>query len=77
LAVFTFAVDGIHSVDIAEYLAEKNICVRAGQHCAEPFLASLGLAHTCRMSLYIYNTFEDIDRFFEELEKAINLLHSL
>lgn len=77
LAVFTFAVDGIHSVDIAEYLAEKNICVRAGQHCAEPFLASLGLTHTCRMSLYIYNTFEDIDRFFEELEKAINLLHSL
>jgi cysteine desulfurase/selenocysteine lyase len=38
VGVFTFVIPGIHSHDIAEYLAENNICVRAGQHCAEPFM---------------------------------------
>jgi cysteine desulfurase/selenocysteine lyase len=71
VGVFSFVIEWIHSIDISEYLAEKNICIRAGQHCAEPFLYSLGLAHTCRMSLYIYNTMEDIDIFFQELHNAI------
>lgn len=71
VGVFSFYIEGIHSLDIADYMAENNICIRAGQHCAEPFLTSKNLHHTCRMSLYIYNTREDIDRFFQVLEKAI------
>lgn len=71
MGVFTFAVVGIHSFDISDYLAEQDICVRAGQHCAEPFMEYVGQHHTCRMSLHLYNTREDIDRFFEVLEKAI------
>lgn len=70
--VFTFVVQGIHSFDISDYLAENHICVRAGQHCAEPFMDFVWQTHTCRMSLHLYNTKEDIDRFFEVLEKAIN-----
>ena len=69
--VFTFIVSWVHSFDISDYLADHNICVRAGQHCAEPFMDYVGQTHTCRMSLQIYNTREDIDRFFEILEKAI------
>ena len=69
--VFSFVVDGIHSLDIADFLAWKNICIRAGQHCAEPFLTDLWIKHTCRMSLYIYNTKEDIDLFFRYLEESI------
>jgi cysteine desulfurase / selenocysteine lyase len=71
VGVFSFVVEGVHSLDIADYLADNNICIRAGQHCAEPFLTSKKLHHTCRMSLYIYNTREDIDSFFEVLERAI------
>ncbi len=70
--VFSFTVEGIHSFDISDYLADHHICIRAGQHCAEPFMESLGLKHSCRMSLHIYNTREDIDKFFEVLEMAIN-----
>jgi len=70
--VFTFSVDGIHSFDISDYMADNDICIRAGQHCAEPFLSSLDLVHTCRMSLQVYNTRADIDKFFEVLQKAIN-----
>nr|MDD3720698.1 aminotransferase class V-fold PLP-dependent enzyme [Candidatus Gracilibacteria bacterium] len=72
VGVFSFVIPGIHSHDIADFLAEEGICIRAGQHCAEPFLESKSCTHTCRMSLYIYNDKSDIDRFFEVLEKAIN-----
>ncbi len=73
-SVFSFIVEWIHSLDIADYMAEKNICIRSGQHCAEPFLSELWIKHTCRMSLYIYNTTKDIDIFFNALEEAINEL---
>lgn len=71
VGVFSFVVQGIHSHDISEYLAERDICIRAWQHCAEPFLQSVGIHHSCRMSLHIYNTKEDIDRFFEVLMQAV------
>jgi cysteine desulfurase/selenocysteine lyase len=67
----------VHSHDISEFLAEKNICIRAGQHCAEPFLESVGIHHSCRMSLHIYNTIEDIDRFFEALVQAIEVFKKM
>lgn len=69
--VFTFTIDWVHSNDIADYMAENNICVRSWLHCAHPFLNWLWINHSCRMSLYIYNTFEDIDKFFEVLDKII------
>lgn len=72
--VFSFVIEWIHSLDVADYLAENNICIRAGQHCAEPFLWELWLKHTCRASLYIYNDKEEIDIFFSILEKAIKSL---
>lgn len=72
--VFSFVVDWIHSLDIADYLSENDICVRAWQHCAEPFLWELWLKHTIRASLYIYNDKQEIDRFFEVLEKGIREL---
>jgi cysteine desulfurase/selenocysteine lyase len=74
VGVFTFYVEGIHSFDISDYLAEHNICIRAGQHCAEPAMQHFWVKHTCRMSLHIYNTREDIDRFFEVLETALTEL---
>ncbi len=72
--VFTFVVPWVHSFDISDYLADNNICVRAGQHCAEPFMEYVWQMHTCRMSLHIYNTKQDIDRFFEVLKNAITEL---
>ena len=72
--VFSFIVEGIHSIDIADYVADYNICIRAWQHCAELLLASVWIKHTCRISLYIYNTKKDIDKFFEVLEDCIKNL---
>lgn len=71
VGVFSFVVEGIHAFDVADYMAEHTICIRAGQHCAEPFMGELGLNNTCRMSLYIYNTRQEIDKFFEVLRECI------
>ncbi len=48
-------------------LADKDICVRAGHHCTEPLHNNFNLPATLRMSLYIYNTREDIDAFVESV----------
>jgi len=72
--VFSFTVKGIHSIDVADYMAENNICIRAWQHCTEPFMSYLKIKNSCRMSLYIYNNKNDIDKFFEVLEKCIKSL---
>lgn len=74
VGVFTFYVEWVHSFDISDYLADHSICIRAGQHCAEPFMDFIFQKHTCRMSLHIYNTHDDIDKFFDVLNMAINEL---
>lgn len=65
LGVWSFNVDGVHAHDVAEILNRKNICVRAGHHCAQPLMKVLGVPATVRASLYIYNTKEDIDKLIE------------
>lgn len=71
LWVFSFSFDDHHPNDIAEILADVGICVRSGHHCADPLHASLGIRGSLRMSLYLYTTTSDIDRFFEEITKAL------
>lgn len=63
--VFSLVFEGIHSHDVAEILAEKNIAVRSGKHCAHPFYNLVWHGNSVRVSFYIYNTKEDIDKFFE------------
>jgi cysteine desulfurase/selenocysteine lyase len=72
LWVFAFAFENHHPNDIAEILADANICVRSWHHCADPLHATLGVLGSLRMSLYLYNTQWDIDRFFTEFKKAIS-----
>lgn len=67
VGVFSFAFDNIHPHDVAENLADNGICVRSGHHCAEPLHHAIGVGASLRMSLYLYNTEVDIDRFFEVL----------
>jgi cysteine desulfurase/selenocysteine lyase len=65
----SFIIDGIHAHDIASYLDRFGICVRAGHHCAQPLAQSLGVASSVRVSLYAYNTIEEIDRLVKALKE--------
>jgi len=70
LSVVSFNLKGIHPHDVASILNEENIAIRAGHHCCMPLMKKLGIAGTCRISLSIYNTKEDIDKLISGLKKV-------
>ena len=47
------------------YLNKYNFCVRAGNHCAKILKSETGVKNSVRVSLYFYNTYEEIDKFVE------------
>ncbi len=75
-SIITFNIDGIFAQDLAIYLNKYNICVRAGNHCAKILKDDLGIKNTCRMSLYFYNTKEEIDKLVEVLSKP-NIINEI
>ncbi len=68
--VYSFNIKGVHPHDVATVLDSKGVCVRSGNHCAQPLLKYIGVDSTCRVSVYIYNTKKDIDKLIEALKFA-------
>lgn len=59
----------IHPHDVSTLLDENGIAIRAGHHCAQPLMKAMQIPATNRVSFYIYNTFEDIDKTIEVLKQ--------
>lgn len=72
-AVISFNIKGVHPHDVASILDSENVCVRSGNHCAQPLMRFLGIDSTCRASFYVYNTKEDVDRLVAGIEKAYKM----
>ena len=72
-SVISFNIKGIHPHDVASILDSEGVCVRSGNHCAQPLMRFLGIDSTCRASLYIYNTKEDVDKLVSALNKAYDM----
>ena len=70
-SVIAFNIKGVHSHDLVTALAEENIAVRAGHHCAEPLHRFLGLNATTRASFYFYNDESDVSKFIDAIKKTI------
>ena len=69
--IFSFSMEGAaHAHDISTILDKKGVAVRAGQHCAGPLMAHLGLTATCRASFAVYNTTAEVDVLIDALELA-------
>lgn len=68
-----FNLDGVFAQDTAIYLNNYHICVRAGNHCAKILKDELGIKNTCRISLYLYNTKEEIDILIDKLKNSKNI----
>lgn len=75
--VVAFNIDGIFSQDVAVYLDKYNICVRAGNHCAKILKDEVGVRNTCRVSLYFYNTKEEVDHLVELLKDKDKILKEM
>ncbi|MDF3935987.1 aminotransferase class V-fold PLP-dependent enzyme [Pseudomonas citronellolis] len=74
VALASFTVEGVHSADLSHLLTEQGVAVRAGHHCAMPLLKRLGLPGAIRVSLGLYNDGADLERFFQALDGALELL---
>ena len=71
--VFSFAFRDLHPHDVSQVLDERNVCVRAGHHCAKPLMKTLGVNATTRASIYLYNDTADIDALADGLENATDI----
>jgi len=73
-AILSFSMEGAHPHDVATIVDRSGIAIRAGQHCAEPLMAHLGVPGTARASFAMYNTRDDVDAFIAALEKSREFL---
>ena len=71
--VISFNINGVHPHDVASILDSEGVCVRSGNHCAQPLMRFLGIDSTCRASFYFYNTKEDVDRLVKALNKVYDM----
>ena len=72
-SVISFNIKGVHPHDVASILDSEGVCVRSGNHCAQPLMRFLGIDSTCRASFYFYNTREDVDKLVHALNKAYDM----
>ena len=72
-SVIAFTLEGIHPHDVAQILDMDGIAVRAGHHCAMPLHDKLGIPASTRVSIYLYNTEQEIDQLVESLGKVIKV----
>ena len=69
-AVMAFNLGEIHPHDVAQFLDQEGIAVRAGHHCAQPLMRKLDVPATVRASFSFYNIAPEIDRLAEALNKT-------
>lgn len=67
----SFTIDGMHPHDIAAHLSTFGICVRAGNHCAQPLFKALGIIGSVRASFYLYNTVQEVEYLLKALEQLL------
>ncbi len=70
----SFAIDGIHPHDVAAFLDQYGICVRAGHFCAQPLVQLIGYEGLVRASFYLYNTKKDVDRLIKGIHELLKTM---
>ena len=75
--IMIFNIDKVFSQDLSVFLNKYNICVRSGNHCSKLLKDLIGIGNTCRISLNIYNTKEDIIKLKEVLNKQDEIYENI
>ncbi len=65
--IASFTIDGMHPHDVAELAGRAGVCIRAGHHCAQPLMRTLGVSATARASVGLYNTPAEVDALIDAL----------
>ena len=75
--IIALNVDGVFAQDVAVYLNKHKICVRAGNHCAKILKNEIKVANTVRISVYLYNTKEEIHKLVELLRSKDRIIKEM
>ena len=71
----SFNVKGAHPHDVATIFNSEGIAIRAGHHCAMPLVNEvLGETAVSRMSFYLYNKQEEVDKAIDAIDKVRKVL---
>jgi cysteine desulfurase/selenocysteine lyase len=71
--IVSFAVEGVHPHDVGTILDEERVAIRAGHHCAQPLMATLGVEATARASFGVYNGRRDIEALVRGIERVTRI----
>ncbi|MGQ9479222.1 MAG: aminotransferase class V-fold PLP-dependent enzyme [Thermoproteota archaeon] len=74
ISIVSFNVKGIHPHDVAQLLDADGIMIRSGALCAEPLVNALGVNAVARVSFYLYNTIEEVERLHESLKRIRSMI---
>ena len=66
----SFELPDVHAHDVAQFLDQEGICVRAGHHCTKPLMRALGVTATARASTHVYSRLDEIDALVRGLHGA-------
>ena len=69
-SVLSFVHPLIHAHDMGTLVDEEGVAIRTGHHCTQPVMKHFKVPATCRASLAMYNTKEDIDKLVMAIKKA-------
>ena len=76
VGVISFAIKGAHPHDVSTIFDTEGIAIRAGHHCAMPLVVGvIGEPAVSRMSFYLYNKQEEIDKAVDAIDKVKRILH--
>ncbi|OYY77495.1 MAG: cysteine desulfurase [Sphingomonas sp. 28-62-20] len=71
--IVSFVIEGVHPHDIGTILDEEGVAIRAGHHCAQPLMASLGVDATARASFGVYSDASDVDALIRGIERVTRI----
>lgn len=71
--IVSFAIEGVHPHDIGTILDEEGVAIRAGHHCAQPLMATLGVDATARASFGVYNDSDDVAALMQGIERVTRI----
>lgn len=71
--VLSFWLEGLHPSDLGTLLDQQGVAIRTGHHCCMPLMERFGIPGTARASFAFYNTVEEVDTFFQGLQKVQRL----
>lgn len=73
VGIVSFGIEGVHPHDIATILDEEGIAIRAGHHCAQPLMETLGVEATARASFGLYSNSDDVAALIRGVERVTRI----